>query len=129
MKTIYTMIAADGPVSLQSRFYHVYVGSSPAAQQALFYLGGYCHTKHYYLAKRSNEDAKFRLNIAESLGVQVYELPCMVAKVETLVSHLRLHGDLPFQPADSANYHHLSQQIKPTYFFNCITKCPKRQSY
>ena len=127
MNTIYTMIAADGEVTLQSRFYHVQVGSTPAAQKALFYLGGYCHKKHYYLAKRSNEDAEFRLRIAESLGVQLYELPCMVAKVELLVSHLRLHGDLPFQPCDSANYRQMKEQISPSFYLNCITKCLKRR--
>lgn len=120
------MIAEDSQVSLQSRFYHVQVGSTPAAQKALFYLGGYCHQMHYYLAKRSNEDAEFRLRIAESLGVQVYELPCMVAKVEKLVSHLRLHGELPFQPCDSANYRQLKESTSPSFYLNCITKCLKR---
>lgn len=126
MNTIYTMIAEDKQVSLQSRFYHVYVGSTPAAQKALFYLGGYCTDHHYYLAKRDNNDAEFRLRIAESLGVQLYELPCMVAKVEKLVSHLRLHGDLPFQPCDSANYRQMKEKISPSFYLNCITKCLKR---
>lgn len=126
MITMYTMIAEDKELSLQSHFYHVRVGSTPTAQKALYFLGGYCHKKGYYLAKRSNEDVEFRLRVAESLNVQVYELPCMVAKVEELVSHLRLHGQLPFQPADSANYRQFKEKTSPSFYLNCLTECLKR---
>lgn len=128
MVTIYTMIAADGPISLQSKFYHIQVGNNPYAQKAFFYLGGYCHQHNYYLARRSNEDAEFRLRVAKSLGVQVYDLPCMVIKVEKLVSHLRLHNELLFHPADSANLRFFKQKTDPTFYFLCNTKCPKRST-
>lgn len=126
MVTMWTMIIEDNDLSLNSHFYHVECGSSAAAQKAMFFLGGYCHSHHYYLRKRDNEDAQFRLNVAESLGVKVYDLPCMVAKVETLVSHLRKHGCLPFTPMGDNNRHVLKQKTDTKYRFLCNTMCLKR---
>ena len=120
MVTIYTMIAEDKEITLQSHFYQVQVGSTPAAQKALFVLGGHCHKHHYYLAKRSPGDAEFRLKIAASLGVKVYQLPCMVAKVETLVQHLLRQEVLPWQPCKSGNLDYFLRQTSPTYFFNVL---------
>lgn len=128
MTTMYTMICEDNAISLQSHFYHVLVGSSPAAQKAFFYLGGYCNSHHYYLAKRSNEDAEFRLRIAESLEINVYDLPCMVAKVETLVSYLRKHGSLPFNPSFNDSYIDFRKQTSPNFVLFSNTMCLERNT-
>lgn len=128
MTTMYTMICEDNAISLNSHFYHVLVGSSPASQKAFFFLGGYCNSHHYYLAKRSNEDAQFRLRIAESLGINVYDLPCMVAKVETLVSHLRKHGSLPFNPSFNDSYIDFRKQTSPNFVLFSNTMCLERNT-
>lgn len=126
MFTLYTLIAEDKTLSLQSHFYHVQVGSTPAAQRALFALNAYCRSHKYYFAKRSEEDAHFRVRVAQSLGVKVYELPTMVAKVEHLVSHLRAHGALPFTPADSHNLMFVKARSEPSFYLLNQLKCLKR---
>lgn len=126
MTTFYTMIAEDNAISLHSHFYRVQIGSTKAAHRALFTLSGYCCSKGYYFQKRTRADDIFRLKIAESLGCQVYDLPCMDAKVEELVSHLRTHGNLPWQPATDNNLHYMKAKISPSYYLLCNTKCLKR---
>ena len=128
MNTYYTMIAEPAKISLQSHFYAVIIGNNPRAHKALFALSRYCHENNFYFQKRTRSDDVFRLKIAESLGCKVYDLPCMVIKVEKLVSHLRNHGGLPWQPCDSANIHHMKKKTSPTYFLSCNTKCLKRGS-
>lgn len=125
---MYTMICEDNAISLHSHFYHVSVGSSAAAQKAFFILNAYCISHHYYLAKRSNEDAEFRLRIAESLGINVYDLPCMVAKVETLVSYLRKHGRLPFNPSFNDSYVNFRKQTSPNFLLFSNTMCLERNT-
>lgn len=129
MNTIYTMIAEPEELTLQSHFYQVQVGTSKAAQRAVLILNGYCRSQSFYFVKRSHEDDVFRLKVAESLGCKVYDLPCMVIKVENLVSHLRNHGSLPWQPADSGQLRHLKEQTQPTFFLSCNTSCLKRGTY
>lgn len=129
MITLYTMIAEPAELSLQSHFYCVEIGSTKMAHRALFTLSGYCSSKGYYFQKRTRGDDIFRLKVAESLGCKVYELPCMVIKVEKLVSHLRKHGCLPWQPADSGHLRHLKQQTQPTFFLSCNTSCLKRGTF
>lgn len=126
MITYYTMIAEPAEISLQSHFYAVTIGNNPRAHKALFALSRYCHENNFYFQKRTRSDDIFRLKIADSLGCKVYELPCMVIKVEKLVSHLRNHGDLPWKPCESANLHHMKKQTSPNYFLSCNTKCLKR---
>lgn len=129
MVTYFTMIAEIGELSLQSHFYRVSVGSTPAAHKALFALSRYCSEHNYYFQKRTLADDRFRLRIAESLGVKVYELPCMDAKVETLVHHLQKHGCLPWQPADSGNMRFLKAHTSASYFLLCNTECLKRGTF
>lgn len=126
MITYWTLIIEDGALTLQSHYYTVEVGSSAAAQRAMFYLGGYCSEHGYYFRKRDNEDAIFRSRIAESFGLKVHQLPSMLAKVEHLVSHLKRYGEVPFVPADCHNYDYAQKQTSPTYFFNRNTMCLKR---
>ena len=126
MNTYYTMIAEPAEISLQSHFYAVTIGNNPRAHKALFALSRYCHENNFYFQKRTLGDDIFRLKVAESLGCKVYDLPCMVIKVEQLVAHLRNHGNLPWQPCDSANLHHMKKQTSPNYFLSCNTKCLKR---
>ena len=129
MNTLYTMIAEPAEISLQSNFYVVEIGNNPRAHKALFALSRYCHENKFYFQKRTRCDDIFRLKVAESLGCKVYDLPCMVIKVEKLVSHLRNHGRLPWQPADSGQLRHLKAQTEPTFFLSCNTSCLKRREY
>lgn len=129
MTTYYTMIAEYGALSLQSHFYRVAIGSTPAAHKALFALSRYCSEQHFYFQKRTLADDRFRLKVAASMGVKVYELPCMDAKVENLVFHLQKHGSLPWHPADSGNMHHLKAQSSPSYYLLCNTECLKRGTF
>lgn len=129
MITYYTMIAETGALSLKSRFYRVAIGSTPAAHKALFALSRYCSEQHFYFQKRTLADDRFRLKIVESLGVKVYELPCMDAKVECLVNFLQKHGRLPWQPADDGNMRHLKAQSSPSYYLLCNTECLKRGTF
>lgn len=128
MTTRYTLIAADGPVSLESHFYCVEIGSTRRAHRALFTLSGYCASKGHYFQKRTRGDDIFRLKIAESLGCKVYELPSMTVKAETMVSYLKCHGALPWQPDSCHNLHQLKQKSSPTYYLHCHTKCLKRET-
>lgn len=126
MKTYYTMIAEDGPITLNTHFYRVQIGSSPTGHKALFILSGYCSNKGYYFRKRTRGDDIFRMKIAESLGCKVYDLPCMDAKVESLVSYLRKHGRLPWQPSSTHNIHYMKAKTSPSYLLLCNTSCLKR---
>ena len=129
MITLYTMIAEPEELTLQSHFYQVQVGTSKAAQRAVLILNGYCRSQSFYFVKRSHEDDVFRLKVAESLGCKVYELPCMIIKAEKLISYLRNHNCLPWQPVDSGNLRHLMELTQPTFFLSCNTKCLKRGTY
>lgn len=123
------MIAEPAEISLLSHFYCVEIGNNPQAHKALFAISRYCNENKFYFRKRTRGDDIFRLKVAESLGCKVYELPCMVIKVEKLVSHLRNHGCLPWQPADSGHLRHLKVQTQPTFFLSCNTSCLKRRSF
>lgn len=129
MITLYTMIAEPDAITLQSHFYCVEIGNNPLAHKALFAISRYCSENKFYFRKRTRGDDIFRLKVAESLGCKVYELPCMVIKVEKLASHLRNHGRLPWQPADSGHLRHLKQQTQPTFFLSCNTSCLKRGTF
>lgn len=129
MITYYTMIAETALLSLNSHFYRVQIGSTPKAHKALFALSRYCSEHHFYFQKRTLADDRFRLKIAESLGVKVYDLPCMDAKVECLVNFLQKHGSLPWSPATDGNLHHLKAQTSPSYFLICNTECLKRGTF
>lgn len=129
MVTYYTMIAENGLLSLHSHFYRVAISSTPAAHKALFALSRYCSEHHFYFQKRTIADDRFRLRVAESLGVKVYELPCMDAKVETLVFHLKKRGCLPWQPEDSGNLRFLKAQSSPSFYLLCHTECLKRGTF
>ena len=129
MVTYYTMIAETNLLSLNSHFYRVAIGSTPKAHKALFALSRYCSEQHFYFQKRTLADDRFRLKIAESLGVKVYELPCMDAKVENLVFHLQKNGSLPWHPADAGNLRHLKAQTSPSYLLLCNTECLKRGTF
>ena len=129
MVTYYTMIAESGALSLQSHFYRVAIGSTPSAHKALFVLSRYCSEQRFYFQKRTLADDRFRLKIAGSLGVKVYELPCMDAKVENLVFHLQKHGSLPWQPANAGNLRHLKAHSSPSYYLLCNTSCLKRGTF
>lgn len=128
MTTYFTLIAEDGAITLNTHFYRVQIGSNYLSHRAFFTLSGYCSSNGYYFQKRTRSDDIFRVRIAESLGCKVYELQCMDAKVETLVSHLRKHGCLPWQPADSGHLRHLKKQTEPTFFLSCNTMCLERNT-
>ena len=128
MTTMYTMICEDNAISLHSHFYRVEIGNNPQAHKALFALSRYCHENNFYFQKRTRGDDIFRLKIAESLGCKVYELPCMIVKVEKLVYHLRKHGSLPWQPADSGNLRHLKVQTSPNFVLLSNTMCLERRT-
>lgn len=129
MVTLYTMIAESAELSLQSHFYCVEIGNNPQAHKALFAISRYCDEHKFYFRKRTRGDDIFRLKVAESLGCKVYDLPCMVIRVEKLISYLRNHGSLPWQPADSGQLRHLKAQTQPTFFLSCNTSCLKRREY
>ena len=129
MITLYTMIAEPDAITLQSHFYCVEIGNNQQAHKALFAISRYCSENKFYFRKRTRGDDIFRLKVAESLGCKVYELPCMVIKVEKLVSCLRNHGSLPWQPADSGQLRHLKTQTEPTFFLSCNTSCLKRGTF
>lgn len=129
MNTLYTMIAEPAEISLQSHFYCVEIGNNPRAHKALFALSRYCLENNFYFQKRTRGDDIFRLKVAESLGCKVYDLPCMDAKAETLVSHLRRHGSLPWQPDSAHNLHHMKARTSPSYLLLCNTKCLKRGTF
>lgn len=129
MITYYTMIAETEMLSLKSHFYRVAIGSIPSAHMALFVLSRYCSEQHFYFQKRTLADDRFRLKIAESLGVKVYKLPCMDAKVECLVDFLKKNGSLPWQPADAGNLRHLKAHSSPSFYLLCNTECLKRGTF
>ena len=129
MNTLYTMIAEPKALTLNSHFYCVEIGNNPRAHKALFALSRYCHENNFYFQKRTRGDDIFRLKVAESLGCKVYDLPCMDAKAETLVSHLRKHGSLPWQPGSAHNLHEMKARTSPSYLLLCNTKCLKRGTF
>lgn len=129
MNTYYTLIAESEMLSLQSHFYRVEVCSTKRGHRALFTLSGYCSSKGYYFQKRTRGDDVFRVKIAKSLGCKVYEIPSMTVKAETLVSYLKCHGTLPWQPDPDSNLHHLKKEISPSYHIFCNTSCLKRGTF
>lgn len=126
MITYYTLIAETQALSLNSHFYMVKVGSIKKAQQALFVLNGYCRQNNFYFVKQCREDDLFRLKVAESLGVKVFELPEMVADVVNLAKAINEGDPLPWKPHDSHNLHYLKQQTDTNYLLFCNTSCLKR---
>lgn len=129
MKTYYTLIAEDGTITMNTHFYCVQIGSNFLSHRALFMLSGYCRSKGYYFRKRTRGDDVFRLKIAESLGCKVCELPCMDAKAETLVSYLRKHSVLPWQPGSASNLRQMKEKTSPSFYLLCNTKCLKRGTF
>lgn len=129
MITYYTMIAEPEELSLQSHFYCVEIGNNPQAHKALFAISRYCSENKFYFRKRTRGDDIFRLKVAESLGCKVYDLPCMVIKVQKLASHLRNHGSLPWKPDSAHNLHHMKEKTSPSYLLLCNTKCLKRGTF
>ena len=126
MITYYTLIAEPLELSLNSHFYMVKVGSTKKAQQALFVLNAHCRQNKLYFYKQCREDDVFRLKVAKSLGVKVFELPEMVIDVETLAKSIINHDPFPWQPHDSENLHYLKQKTDTNYLLFCNTSCLKR---
>lgn len=126
MITYYTLIAEKQELSLNSHFYMVKVGSSRKAQRALFVLNAHCRQNNFYFVKQCREDDVFRLKVAASLGVKVFELPEMVVDVETLAKSIIKGNPFPWQPHDSHNLHYLKQHTDTDYLIFCNTKCLKR---
>lgn len=126
MVTYYTFIAEKNTLSLLSHFYRVQVGTNALAQNAVKKLRFYAVANNYYFSKRDRKDDLFRLNVASSLGVKVYELPTMTIKVNDLLSYLLEHNCLPWKQDVTFNLHFLKQKSDVNYLFLCNTKCLKR---
>lgn len=117
MMTAYLMICSGKRITISSKFYKVFVGSSKKDANYLRFLEKYASKRGYYLQKYDNDAADFFDKIADSLNVLKLELNYQVIKVKCLVSYINQFGNTPDMPPLSRNALKVIELFKGKYYY------------
>lgn len=102
MKNYYYLYAAGASIDRTSVLYQVAVGHSAQADRDFLFLVAFCVQRGYYFEKFSKESDEFLNRCAESLGMEVYEIPGLRIDARDLVRSIKA-GGLP--PAKQGHMH------------------------
>lgn len=121
MMTAYLMICSGKRITISSKFYKVFVGSSKKDATYLRFLEKYASKRGYYLQKFDNDAADFFDKVADSLNVLKLELNYQVIKVKCLVRYINQFGNTPDMPPISRNALKVIELFKgKSYYLNQI---------
>lgn len=121
MMTAYLMICSGKRITISSKFYKVFVGSTKKDATYLRFLEKYASQRGYYLQKYDNDAADFFDRIADSLNVLKLELNYQAIKVKCLVNYIKLFGITPDMPPLSRNALKVIELFKgKSYYLNQI---------
>lgn len=117
MKTYYLLIVAEREISSATRFYKVAVGQSKRAEACLQFLQMWSNAHGHYLARIDADVDDFQQRIAQSIGLQVYDLQKTTCTVERLTKYIREFGETPSIPHTSKQQTFFRQIIQPAAYF------------
>lgn len=118
MITYYRMIIEPAEITIDSHFYRVTVGRSRACQNALRWLNNYALRVGAYLHVVDADCDKFWSKIAASLGVAVYDIPCLEISAVELMKQLHADQMPPKMPAMSKQVSAFKMLISPIAYFH-----------
>ncbi len=118
MTTNHLLIVTGECITPCSKYYTVAVADSEQGRRDYAFLVEYANRHNYYWKRVSNETDNFRLMIAHSFGMEIYDLLSMAISARDLVRHIKVHRETPPIPGrtNAAAYYH--QLFKPSAYFN-----------
>lgn len=117
MKRIYVLIVTEGCISLDTRFYRIYIGESSRDQVELKSLYMLSNSRNWYFKKQDSESAEFLLNIAKSLSVSVIDLPTAHLSIKDFMRHFRKENTVPPIPAESREAARMREKLRPSTYW------------
>lgn len=117
MKTYYLLIVAEREISSATRFYKVAVGKSKRDASCLQFLQMWSNAHGHFLARIDVEVDDFQLRLAQSIGLQIYDLQKTTCTVERLTKYIREFGETPSIPPTSKQQTFFRQIIQPAAYF------------
>lgn len=120
------MIEEPAAISLQSKFFYVTVGATEREQRQLDWLKDWCQSNNVFLQIQSEATDAFRLKIADSLGVVIYEMPRLNVRVSTLVAHIKANNATPNMPPESLSIAKFRERVTHSPRHSCNTSCRVR---
>lgn len=117
MTTYYKMIIEPAEITIDSHFYRVAVGRTQAYKKALRWLNNYALRVGAYLHIVDAESDKFWLNIAKSLGVNVWDIPSLEISAVELMKQLRDNQMPPAMPEMSKQVSVFKMLTSPVAYF------------
>lgn len=117
MRVYYLLIVANKEIDLNTRFYRVGVGSSKYDVSCSQKISFWAKSKGYFFKKIDSNVDDFYLQIAKSLGMQVYQLPRQSIKVGELWQYVLAFNDAPAIPPLSYSAGFASRILIPSEYF------------
>lgn len=117
MKRTWLMITAGERITYCSNFYKITIGSSKQDERDLLFLQKWADTKGYFLQIWTIEVAEFYQKIANSLCMEIFEMPSMIIKIRDLVKYIKEHKSTPQIPSFSSNRVRTIDLFKPQNYF------------
>lgn len=117
MKRKWLLIVAGQCITSCSKYYTVEVANSVQGDSDFEFINQWAAENNYYWKQVSDETDSFRAKIAESFGMQVYDLPSMAITARCLVRFIKANGTTPNVSEESRQAAFLRQQIKPAAYF------------
>lgn len=117
MTTYYKMIIEPAEITIDSHFYRVAVGRTQACKKALRWLNNYALRVGAYLHIVDAESDKFWLDIAKSLGVNVWDIPSLEISAVELMKQLRDNQMPPAMPEMSKQVSVFKMLTSPVAYF------------
>lgn len=117
MKRMWLLIVTGVCITSCSKYYTVEVANGLQGERDFQFLTQWAAENNYYWKQVSEETDTFRTKIAESFGMQVYDLLSMQITARCLVRFIKANGTTPRISEESRQAAFLRQQIKPSAYF------------
>lgn len=129
----YILIAAGAIVDSSSRFYKIGIGNSMRDVKNLSKLQDFAAANGYYFHIIDNEASNFLMKIADSLGVQLFDLNIQRYKLQNIQRDLFKKNALPDLQLPTPQAIYFREQTDPAYYFlrqqNVISKAESAVRY
>lgn len=117
MNRKWLMIVAEQRITCCSSFYKVTVGNTKQDSRDLSFLQKWAKSKGYFLQIWSIEVAEFYQKIANSLCLELLEMPTLSIKIRDMVKYIKEHKSAPLIPPFSSNRMKIIELFKPQNYF------------
>lgn len=129
----YILIAAGAMIDGSSRFFKIGIGNSKRDILGLSKLQEFAAAHGYYFHIIDNEASTFLMKIADSLGVQLFDLNIQRYKLQNIQRDLFKKNALPDLQLPTPQAIYFREQTDPAYYFlrqqNVISKAESARRY